>query len=111
VKTEGQKLSNEWVEGFANEYGGTIKKQQSSREKLSCHKLSAACIKACEYWLLLIKNGNTEHKITSSAVHNNMPLVLNCLPNCKTESSHDRLAAFIGHQGANGLEIHLRCIL
>jgi hypothetical protein len=44
----------------------THKKQQLIRKKLSCQKLSAAHIKACEIASLAKKNnGNIERKITS----------------------------------------------
>jgi hypothetical protein len=49
VKAQGLKLANEWVKDCVKECGDTIEqKQQSSRKKLPCHKLSVAHIEACE---------------------------------------------------------------
>ena len=49
AKTQGLKLSSEWCEGRVREHGKTKeKKQQSIRKKLSCHKLSAAHVKASD---------------------------------------------------------------
>jgi hypothetical protein len=93
VKAQDLKLASEWVEDCVKEYGDTKEgKQQSNRKKFLCRELSVACYKTCEIDSLAknSSSGNIEHKIATSAVHNNMPHILKCLSNCKIKSFHGR---------------------
>jgi hypothetical protein len=69
------------------------KNNNQSQKSFLAINLQLHILKSVKQLLLLKKrnNENAERKITSSAIHNNMPYISNCLSNWKIKLSHKGL--------------------